>query len=133
MDSVSAYLTVGNFSIWLRSMGLSVRHEVDDVGRPIPGSCHQELTLVFNTTNHWLMQDWMETPGRRHSGSVTVIQPSGQVVRVTNFERAFCLTVKDAFDSQLPTPFVTTLVISPERLSFGQLARVTNWPPISDN
>lgn len=134
MELFGAYLGIDNFSIWLRSVSLSLHQELDDQDRPRQRLPANRITFVFNSTDNPNLLDWMDTPGRRRSGSVTYVDTAGNVKRITHFTNAFCLAFEEEFGRQPEaTSFVTTLTISAEALSFDDMAHFNHWPPLTLN
>lgn len=134
MNLFGAYLSLGNFSIWLRSVSLSIRRTPNDANHPVSQTGVNTLTLVFNSTTDPVVKKWIDTPGQRWSGSVTYVDSTGGIQRVTHFTDAFCLTVEEAFDSRPGVvSFVTTLTISAETLSVGARPHINHWPPLAFN
>lgn len=134
MDLFGAYLGIDDFSIWLRSVSLSLHQDRDDRNRPARQTPANQLTFVFNSTDNPNLLDWIDTPGRRRNGSVTYVDTAGNVKRITHFTNAFCLAFEEGFGGQPEaTPFVTTLTISAETLSFGDMGRFNHWPPLPFN
>ncbi len=133
MNRIGAYLTIDQFSLWLRSLNLHVHKEVDDLDLPIDEAYTTQLTLVFDSTRNPVILDWIHLPDERLSGSVTVIEPEGRAIRVINFNDAYCLAFQEEYNSGSAAPFVTTLTISPETISFGLRPNAANWPPLAFN
>lgn len=134
MNLFGAYLGIDDFSIWLRSVTLSVHRDLNEDGRPVPDADVSELTFMFDSTDNPLILDWIETPDRRHSGSITYVDSSGSVMRVAHFTNAFCLSFEEDFNSRPgASPFITTLTVSAETISFGQSTHFDHWPPLAFN
>ncbi len=135
MALFGAYLGIGDFSVWLRSVTLSLHREMDAQDRPVGGTPANELTLVFNSIDNPHLLAWVETPGQRRNGSVTYVSETGRIERITQFTGALCLAYQDKFNSRpdAPTPFITTLTISAETLSFDEAAHFAHWPPLAFN
>lgn len=134
MALFGAYLGIDDFSIWLRSVSLNLNREMDERNRLVAPTPKNQITLVFNSTDNPNLLDWMDTPGRRRSGTITYVDAGGNLQRITHFTNAFCLAYEEEFDSQPDaTPFITTLTISAETLSFDDIAQFNHWPPLTLN
>ena len=130
MASFSAYLTVGTFKTWLNASRLTMHQEVDKLGRPQSMTHGGKLTLSFNVTQDTTITDWMVDPAKQHSGFVTFLDEVGRTLKTVDFTNAFCTEMEEHFDGTANSvSMTTTIVISPEKASVGQIPHDNNWPP----
>lgn len=131
MASFSAYLTVGTFKTWLNALSLNIHQEVDDLGRPHSMTHGGKLTLAFNATRDPTITAWMVDPAKQLSGFVTFLDDVGRTLKTLDFTNAYCVDMEENFDGTANSVnMVTTIIISPEKISVGQIPHDNNWPPI---
>ncbi|CCH03391.1 hypothetical protein FAES_5392 [Fibrella aestuarina BUZ 2] len=134
MSSFSAYLTVGSFKTWVNSVILDMHQEIDTLGRPASATYGGKLTISFNTTADPLVTNWMFNPAKQWSGTITYVDMVGVTLKTVSFQNAFCLDLQEDFDgTNNSADMVTTIVISPEKLSIGSINHDNHWPPIEAN
>ena len=131
MASFSAYLTVGTFKTWLNAARLTMHQEVDDLGRPHSMTHGGKLLLSFNVTQDPLVVEWMVDPAMQQTGFVTFLDDEGKIFKTLDFINAFCIELEEHFDGTANSVnMTTTILISPEKSSVGQIVHDNNWPPI---
>jgi hypothetical protein len=130
VSSFSAYLTVGSFKTWINSATVYLHQKTDSLGRPASRTHGGKLTVSFNTTDDPLVTNWMFNPAKTWSGSITYVGELGATLKVIEFENAFCLDMREDFDGQSNSSnMITTIVISPEKVSLGSIKHDNDWPP----
>ena len=130
MTSFSAYLTVGSFTTWVNATTITLHQEADTLGRPASATYGGKLSVSFNTTSDPLITAWAFSPTKQWSGTLTYLKLDGSTLKVIAFSNAFCTDFREEFDSgDLSGYMITTLVISPEKVSIGGLTHNNNWPP----
>ena len=135
MGVYSAYLTIDDYSIWLRNVAMSIDRTLDDEFKLVPESTMIKLTMLFSPTTNPGMQTWMTSPGQKRDGAVVYLNPEGNPVRVTRFSGGCCQHVGQDYDHRpdAPLPVVTRLVVEAQSISIDQPESFTYWPPVALN
>lgn len=133
---MSAYLTVGSFTTWLRTYTLNVERDMPDYWNssmplPLPTS---QLTLTFEAISHPLLLAWIDTPDLGLSGTVTTLTEGDEVQQVISFTDAYCLNAwQDVSPNDPESITQQTVVVSLNVTSCTVPPNFVHWPPISSN
>ena len=128
MPSFHAQLAVGSFKSALDSFILDINQDTDSLGRPSSPVFAGKITMAFNTSADPLLAEWMFSPSKQLSGTVTLRELEGQTLKTITFSNAYCIDMEESFDGTANSAkMTTTITISPEKITVGQVQHDNDW------
>ncbi|PSL27439.1 type VI secretion system tube protein TssD [Dyadobacter jiangsuensis] len=130
MPSFVAYLTVGSFHTDLNYIYLDINQAVDSLGRPASMTRGGKITVEFNSTNDFLVAEWMVEPTMRMDGNIRFMNlDSRSTLKEIVFSNAYCIDFHERFDgTDNSSQMVTIITISPEKINVGGIELDNKWP-----
>ena len=84
--------------------------------------------MAFNTTADPLVAEWMFSPSKQLSGTVTLRELDGRTLKTITFSNAYCIEMDEFFDGTANSAkMTTTLTIFPEKVTVGQVQHDNDW------
>lgn len=130
MASFVAYLHVGRFSTQLNYVYLDINQATDTLGRPASLTRGGKITVEFNSTNDYVVAEWMADPSKRMEGSIVFMNMvARQTLKEIKFLNAYCIDLHERFDGTTSSSqMVTIITISPEKINIGGIELDNRWP-----
>lgn len=130
MPTFVAYLKIGAFSAQLNYIYLDINQVVDSLGRPASLTRGGKITVEFNSTDDYIIAEWMVDPSKRLDGSVVYMNLNERsTLKEINFSNAYCIDFHERFDgTNNSSRMVTIITISPEKINVGGIELDNKWP-----
>lgn len=130
MPSFVAYLKVGVFSTPCNYIYLDINQAVDVLGRPASLTRGGKITVEFNSTDDYVVAEWMVDPAKRLDGSILYLNIDSQrTLKELVFSNAYCIDFHEHFDgTNNSSQMVTIITISPEKINVGGIELDNKWP-----
>lgn len=130
MPTFVAYLKIGAFSAQLNYIYLDINQVVDSLGRPASLTRGGKITVEFNSTDDYIIAEWMVDPSKRLDGSVVYMNLNERsTLKEIHFSNAYCIDFHERFDgTNNSSRMVTIITISPEKINVGGIELDNKWP-----
>lgn len=130
MPTFVAYLKIGAFSAQLNYIYLDINQVVDSLGRPASLTRGGKITVEFNSTDDYIIAEWMVDPSKRLNGSVVYMNLNERsTLKEIHFSNAYCIDFHERFDgTNNSSRMVTIITISPEKINVGGIELDNKWP-----